>query len=184
MFLKDISKQTIIDLITYIYCGEVNVKQECFDSFMNAAQALNIKGLNESNGFQSLDSQPSVSTSIEQTFSESSYPTPNLNHRFGSTGVQCQSVQRSAKLTIYQQPIKEYQTKDNINFDNNNQINGGFGQDSFNYYDGSSSNIKKIKSENDALFDQWNSEFDTGFNNNEIQTVTTAPKHTKSNIGK
>lgn len=44
--MKDVSKQTLEDLITFIYYGEVNVEHGNFDEFQKTAAALKIKGLN------------------------------------------------------------------------------------------------------------------------------------------
>lgn len=45
VFLKNVTKQTLEDLIAFIYCGNVNVKQENLHEFLSTAKALNIKGL-------------------------------------------------------------------------------------------------------------------------------------------
>lgn len=45
MFLTDVSKQTMDDLITFIYSGEVNVEEGDLASLLNTAKALKIKGL-------------------------------------------------------------------------------------------------------------------------------------------
>lgn len=45
--MKDVSKHTLDNLISFIYYGEVNVQQEHEADFMNAAIALNIKCLAE-----------------------------------------------------------------------------------------------------------------------------------------
>lgn len=43
--MKDVSKQTLEDLITFIYYGEVNVEHGNLDEFQKTAAALKIKGL-------------------------------------------------------------------------------------------------------------------------------------------
>lgn len=45
MFLKDVSKQTLEDLIKFIYSGEVNVNQKNVNEFLDAAKIFKIKGL-------------------------------------------------------------------------------------------------------------------------------------------
>lgn len=45
MFLNDISKQTLDDLITFMYSGEVSVNQKNVDAFLDIAKAFKIKGL-------------------------------------------------------------------------------------------------------------------------------------------
>lgn len=47
MFLKDVSHAALKDLIQFMYCGEVNVKQDALPTFISTAEALQIKGLTE-----------------------------------------------------------------------------------------------------------------------------------------
>lgn len=48
VFLKDVSHTALKDLIQFMYCGEVNVKQDALPTFISTAEALQIKGLTES----------------------------------------------------------------------------------------------------------------------------------------
>lgn len=48
VFLKEVSASVLKDLIQFMYCGEVNVKQETLPAFISTAEALQIKGLTES----------------------------------------------------------------------------------------------------------------------------------------
>lgn len=43
--MTDVSRQTLQNLIEFIYTGEVNVNQHEFERFMSTAKALEIKGL-------------------------------------------------------------------------------------------------------------------------------------------
>lgn len=47
VFMKDVSASVLKDLIQFMYCGEVNVKQDQLPSFISTAEALQIKGLTE-----------------------------------------------------------------------------------------------------------------------------------------
>lgn len=155
---------------------------------MEAAQSLNIKGLTNSSGFQWFDSRPSTSASHETTFSGSLNQTADFKHHFGSTADQYQSVQRSAKSKFYQQPMNESQAKVNMDFHHKDLTNDGFGVDAFSHYQNShegscNSNKKRTKGENESFFDQWNSELETGSNNNEIQMMAMPAKRAKTYIG-
>lgn len=46
--MKDVSHAALKDLIQFMYCGEVNVKQDALPAFISTAEALQIKGLTES----------------------------------------------------------------------------------------------------------------------------------------
>lgn len=45
--MKDVTHSALKDLIQFMYCGEVNVKQDALPTFISAAEALQIKGLTE-----------------------------------------------------------------------------------------------------------------------------------------
>jgi len=45
IYLKGVSKQEIINLLNFMYCGEVNVAQDELSSFLAAAEDLKVKGL-------------------------------------------------------------------------------------------------------------------------------------------
>lgn len=57
--MKDISKQTLQDLIKFIYSGEVYLNQSGLEEFINTAKALEIKGLTDE--MSSFDVQTSES---------------------------------------------------------------------------------------------------------------------------
>lgn len=62
VFLKDVSHSALKDLIQFMYCGEVNVKQDALPTFISTAEQLQIKGLTE-NG----DSQPAPQSQTPST---------------------------------------------------------------------------------------------------------------------
>lgn len=49
--MKDVSKQTLENLITFIYCGEINGYQKDMAEFLSIAKELKIKGLADDNNY-------------------------------------------------------------------------------------------------------------------------------------
>lgn len=64
VILKDVTHQTLHDLITFIYHGNVKVKREHYDDFFKTAKSLKIKGLTE------------AESSFSKTFSSTTPHTP------------------------------------------------------------------------------------------------------------
>lgn len=64
MFLKDVPHAALKDLIQFMYCGEVNVKQDALPTFISTAEALQIKGLTENGDQASVPQTSSSSTHI------------------------------------------------------------------------------------------------------------------------
>ncbi|XP_067618549.1 modifier of mdg4-like isoform X6 [Eurosta solidaginis] len=86
VFLKDVSHSALKDLIQFMYCGEVNVKQEALPAFISTAEALQIKGLTDS------DPPPS------QSPAEPSTPTPQIQPISSPRVRQRTSTSRSFKI--------------------------------------------------------------------------------------
>lgn len=63
VFLKDVPHAALKDLIQFMYCGEVNVKQDALPTFISTAEALQIKGLTE-NGDSTAQTPTAQSTHI------------------------------------------------------------------------------------------------------------------------
>lgn len=70
VFLKDVSHDTLTDLIQFMYCGEVNVQQDNLTSFMSTAEALKINGFTEK-----LD----LKTASTSTLTSASTSTPSID---------------------------------------------------------------------------------------------------------
>ncbi|XP_053680521.1 modifier of mdg4 isoform X1 [Anopheles nili] len=75
IFLKDVSHSALKDLIQFIYCGEVNVKQDALPAFISTAEALQIKGLTESGDSVPVHQSP-VKEDIPAVPVTASIPTP------------------------------------------------------------------------------------------------------------
>ncbi|XP_049532487.1 modifier of mdg4-like isoform X23 [Anopheles darlingi] len=76
IFLKDVSHSVLKDLIQFMYCGEVNVKQEALPGFISTAEALQIKGLTETG--DSAPPQASPAKEIPSTPAPVSISTANI----------------------------------------------------------------------------------------------------------
>ncbi|XP_055616856.1 modifier of mdg4-like isoform X23 [Toxorhynchites rutilus septentrionalis] len=63
IFLKDVSHSALKDLIQFMYCGEVNVKQDALPAFISTAEALQIKGLTETGESAPAQQSPAKDTS-------------------------------------------------------------------------------------------------------------------------
>lgn len=63
VFLKDVSHDTLTDLIQFMYCGEVNVQQDNLTSFMSTAEALKINGFTEKLDLKTASTSTSTTTS-------------------------------------------------------------------------------------------------------------------------
>lgn len=78
IFLKDVSHSALKDLIQFMYCGEVNVKQDALPAFISTAEALQIKGLTETGESAPTQSSPAKETTSHLPPSASSTTIPSL----------------------------------------------------------------------------------------------------------
>ncbi|XP_017475179.1 PREDICTED: modifier of mdg4 isoform X1 [Rhagoletis zephyria] len=99
VFLKDVSHTALKDLIQFMYCGEVNVKQEALPAFISTAEALQIKGLTDS------DPPPS------QSPAEPSTPTPQIQQISSPRVRQRTSATRSFKIESVEDSGDDKQTQ-------------------------------------------------------------------------
>lgn len=97
--MKDVSKQTLERLITFIYCGEVNVGQGNVTEFLHMANELKIKGLADDSHGRSNDGFGSDFTSVNHNGVQSQFLGSHATDRTGSAAVfngrQYQSTQTS-----------------------------------------------------------------------------------------
>ncbi|XP_039947819.1 modifier of mdg4-like isoform X2 [Bactrocera neohumeralis] len=99
VFLKDVSHTALKDLIQFMYCGEVNVKQEALPAFISTAEALQIKGLTDS------DPPPS------QSPAEPSTPSPQIQQISSPRVRQRTSTSRSFKIESVEDSGDDKQTQ-------------------------------------------------------------------------
>ncbi|XP_017056926.1 modifier of mdg4-like isoform X2 [Drosophila ficusphila] len=59
VFLNNVSHSALKDLIQFMYCGEVNVKQDALPAFISTAESLQIKGLTDNDPAQQPPQEPS-----------------------------------------------------------------------------------------------------------------------------
>ncbi|XP_062556542.1 modifier of mdg4-like isoform X36 [Armigeres subalbatus] len=78
IFLKDVSHSALKDLIQFMYCGEVNVKQDALPAFISTAEALQIKGLTETGESAPTQPSPAKETTSHLPPSASSTTIPSL----------------------------------------------------------------------------------------------------------
>lgn len=69
--MTNVSHEIIADLITYIYCGEVNINRERLTEFFAAAKTLQIKAITEDENLKSL--QRFKTMKRKRSMSESGY---------------------------------------------------------------------------------------------------------------
>lgn len=103
VFLKDVTHAALKDLIQFMYCGEVNVKQDALPAFISTAEALQIKGLTGSHvpiGTVASAPTPASTSSRPRIRRSSVQPTSDLKLEDGKqTGV----TQRPLECSIPQQ---------------------------------------------------------------------------------
>lgn len=75
VFLKDVSHSALKDLIQFMYCGEVNVKQDALPAFISTAEALQIKGLTDVSVFIFYCLQKCISDAIFDRWRTQAKPT-------------------------------------------------------------------------------------------------------------
>ncbi|KRG02393.1 modifier of mdg4 isoform X8 [Drosophila mojavensis] len=85
VFLNNVSHSALKDLIQFMYCGEVNVKQDALPAFISTAESLQIKGLT--------DNDPAPQPPQEPT------PPPAAPHVQQQQQIPAQRVQRQQPRT-------------------------------------------------------------------------------------
>lgn len=177
--MADASKQTIEDLITFIYCGEVNVEQDNLQDFLKTANALQIKGL--LNGYGECHSQTPTSN-----FSRSQYQSSRTSRINGSVSAIEFEAPTATAPTNFNQFWTHYrnQKEDKLDF-------GGY-VDSYSMVDHSDGNFDGDNDTEVPAMDykayvspeKWIDDIETGSANAQMDKGAPKAKRAKGNKGK
>ncbi|KAH8369273.1 hypothetical protein KR009_006140 [Drosophila setifemur] len=91
VFLNNVSHSALKDLIQFMYCGEVNVKQDALPAFISTAESLQIKGLTDNDPAPQPPQEPSPPPST---------PHVQQQQQVASQRVQRQQPRASARYKI------------------------------------------------------------------------------------
>lgn len=179
--MKDISKQTIEDLIKFMYGGEVNVEQDDLQDFFMAANALQIKGLDD--GFNKFHSQMYQSSSIKP-HKRLQYQSTQTNHFTGSFTATEFNVTSTPAPTLNINSTKyENQDKNELDFkDEDFALTDGDSDGDFEYDNGTEEPV--IDHKFTAFAEKWNNDIETGTGKARMDTGAPMAKRIKRNKGK
>lgn len=164
--MTDVSKQTVENLITFIYCGEVKVPQENVDDFLKTAKALDIKGLADGCYEQAFDSHASTLTWPAPAYNRLQYQSSRTVHVPKSVN------QNKAHASFDQMPDNSFQSQDDFKYESANSMNErGCGHDFGN-------DDSAMDSTFDAHDHQWYADSETGFDG--TSTTANVPKVKRS----
>lgn len=192
MFLKDVSKQTADDLITYIYNGEVHVASDCLADFMSIAKALDIKGLNGNSLPQPREFTDANHIWPNTAFSGMQYQSSHINQHFGSTSSlnQTKPVQvESTESNYFQSSMDEYGGDEDFDYGNPNEMTANaYNMETSSYRNDeyAASGSYSMKQADDASFVEWGGEDESESQSVQHVNDTKAPtaKRSKRNVGK
>lgn len=162
--MRDITKQTVEDLITFIYCGEVKVHQENVNDFLKTAKALKLNGLADECYEQTFDFGVSTSTWSAPAHNRLQYQSSQTNHVSNSANHDL----AMAHSSYDQKPENAYQIQNNFAHE--------MGSDSENIDEmdnnGSDGNDQQFATKND----QWNGDSEMSHFYETQTTAATASK--------
>lgn len=158
VFLKDIAKETVEELITFIYSGKVDVKHENLEDFLNVARALDIKGLTHEGCAQTSNVQPSISNCHTPAYNAEQYQSTHTIR-----------VPSPTKINQDQQPTNAFhQQKSDSDFEDTDEMNQcGYyaGVDEY-YYGSDTGHLDPLDQEYGMEGDPWNLKFGAEKNSN------------------
>ena len=82
LYLKDVKFVDLVNVLDFIYHGEVKIAQEKVNSFLSVAEGLKIKGLTQTNARPAPPPQPEddkIQPSVKSEPMEQSDPTPSYS---------------------------------------------------------------------------------------------------------
>lgn len=164
--MKDVSKQSLHDLMTFIYRGEVNVTLGNLEDFLSTGKALEIRGLTDESYSQAFEPQTTMSPhNVSQYQSSHTLCVQSpANEKIDTDSVQSSCYQQ-------QQPQHEYNGANSLD-------GNGYGAENHNdddFYDDDIKNDDLLMDQNDyAQYDDWDA--DHGNATEEIVTQPSTPK--------
>lgn len=179
VFMKDVTKQALEDLITFIYCGEVKVSEECFEDFLNTAKALRIRGLDDrcyERAFYSPESKPNRSTPSQfqstQTVHVPKSANLDMNHS---------NFDQKSEIEFKIEKNFGHGSGDSVN-ENDNGMDFDTNYDYDSCIDGPSMLSTDLKF--DKTNDRWNSDNKTESEETPKEGDAPKTKHSNRNFGK
>lgn len=104
--MNGVSKQTMADLIKYMYNGEVEINPDALADFLEKAKSLEIEGICDDNYWQTSDQQPPnhlTRNVAGPSHSSIQYQTSHVN-RFHQTHVSCDQMLLASTISSSRQP--------------------------------------------------------------------------------
>lgn len=126
MILKDVSKRTAEDLITFIYNGEVKIESKCLNNFLSVARTLDIKGLTDINHSQQSESFDANQSRPNSPLNGIQYQSTHSNHHLIYTTFLNEKnpvPNCSIESNDFQLLMDEFESDDWIDYENMNGTN-------------------------------------------------------------
>lgn len=159
VFLKDVSKKTLEDLITFIYSGKVDVKHENLEEILHTAKALKINGLCDQSYAHSSQSQPQSFNSSTPTYEGVQYQSTRTIHVpvVSAKPDQDQSNYYRQPTNAFDQRLSNVENEDtNGHDDDYNSIRYDYDYDDYCGSDMAYDNPMAMDQEYAMQNDQWN----------------------------
>ena len=94
VYLRGVTSQDLQNIVSFMYDGEVSIAQDQLNSFLAAAEDLQVKGLTQDNSEIMNNSQKSARNSQSQSHKlSSSFRNPSMNHQIKQTKMEEHDIQ-------------------------------------------------------------------------------------------